>query len=67
MEVTKKINNFKHELIYSPYVLSDTTESQNKPEKKVLYRKEYNTIKILVHIRNHVLDISLNCRSIYTR
>jgi len=51
-------------LFYSLYVLSDTAASQNQPEKKCFIEKN-TTVKILVHIRNHILDISLDSLHIY--
>lgn len=54
MELTKNINNFKHDLVlYSQW-------HHRISQKRMLYRKEFQAFKILVFIRHHVTD-KLGC------
>lgn len=67
MKVTKKkINNFKHDLVlFSPFS-QWCSEISKQAWEKVLYRKEYNTVKILLHLRNHI-GLSLRIYTRYSR
>lgn len=64
MEMTKKINSFKHNLVLIALYSQWHNRITGQARKTVLYRKEFNAVKILVCIRDHVLDISWDSLSI---
>lgn len=64
MERTKNINSFKHNLVLFALYSQWHNRITGQARKTVLYRKEFNAVKILVCIRDHVLDISWDSLSI---